>query len=153
MHEPSLSMPEPIFWGSLFKCHNPGHHAHAWLVGLRVNVSATIPSGTGGLRRMNSILNMLGAKKASKLFSSHPKTSAAETGQMSAAGTGQMSAAETRQMSSAETGQMQNGETGQRRALPIDICLVSADDIRLASREDMCLVPTAEICPVSTEDV
>ena len=78
-------------------------------MGFRFNVSATIPSGTAELRRMSSVLNILGVKKGSKSSSSLPKTS--ETGQMSCVATGQMSAVETGQMSAAETGQMSSAET------------------------------------------
>ena len=98
----------------MFNCRNPGHHA--WLVGFRFNVSATIPSGTAGLRRAppdEFHFEDFRCKKGSKSFSSPPKTSAAETGQMSSVETGQMSAVETAQMSAAQTGQMSAAETGQ----------------------------------------
>ena len=61
-------------------------------------------------------------KKGSKSFSSPPKTSAAETGQMSSVETGQMSAVDTGQMSAAETGQM----SSVARA---DICLVATHNV------------------------
>ena len=95
-------------------------------MGFRFNVSATIPSGTPGHRRMNSILNVLGVKKGSKSFSSPPKTAAAaETGQMFSVETGQMSAVETGQMSAAETGQMSSAGTRKMSTGPTGRCPVS----------------------------
>ena len=143
----------------MFNCRNPSHHA--WLVGFRFNISATIPSGSVSLRRMNSTLNILGVTKGLKSFLSPPKTSAtetgqmssAETGQMSAVETGQMSAAATRQMSSAKTRQISSGKTERCPVLPFYICLVSAEDICPVSAADICPVSTADICPVSTEDI
>ena len=81
---------------------------------------------------MNSILNILGVKKGSKSFSSPPKTSAAETGQMSSVETGQMSAVETGQMSAAETGQMSAVETRQMSSIAAGPCPVLILPIRPA---------------------